>query len=78
MSKTSSKVKRKYNSKTYTTVRADLPKQLVTNFTEVRAERGHSVAAVIRQGLVQYIDGSLDMSVEEANVQNVRTIDENE
>jgi putative cell wall-binding protein len=53
--KTSSAVKRRYNSKTYSRVYADLSKDLVSNFKKLAQEQGVSVASVIKLALEQFL-----------------------
>lgn len=55
--KTSSAVKRKYNSKVYSTVRAELPKDLVTTFKEKCAAEGVSQASIIKSSIENFING---------------------
>lgn len=55
--KTSSAVKRKYNSKVYSTVRAELPKDLVTIFKEKCAAEGVSQASIIKSSIENFING---------------------
>lgn len=52
---TSTEVKRRYNSKTYTTVIAQLPKDLVAAFKEKCASQGVSQASVIRQAIEDFL-----------------------
>ena len=56
--KTSSAVKRKYNNKVYSTVRAELPKDLVNEFKKLCSEKGVSQASVIKEALQQYINNN--------------------
>lgn len=53
---TSTEVKRRYNSKTYATVIAQLPKDLVADFKEKCASEGVSQASVIKQAIENYLN----------------------
>jgi hypothetical protein len=52
---TSSAVKRRYNTKVYDEVRAQLPKALVSEFRERLAARGDTVAGVLREAITAYL-----------------------
>lgn len=53
--KTSSSVKRSYNNKVYATVRAELPKELVTAFKDKCKENGVSIASVLKAAMEDYL-----------------------
>lgn len=53
---TSAEVKRRYNDKTYATVIAQLPKDLVAAFKEKCAAQGVSQASVIKQAIEEYLN----------------------
>lgn len=53
--KTSSEVKRRYNEKTYGTVRAMLPKDLVEAFKKECKNRNVSQAQVIREAIEKFL-----------------------
>ncbi len=53
---TSSAVKRKYNNKVYSTVRAELPKELVEVFKEKCKTEGISQASVIKTAIEEYLN----------------------
>ena len=52
---TSSEVKRRYNNKVYSTVKAELPKELVAEFKELCKEKGISQASVIKSAIENFI-----------------------
>jgi len=52
---TSSAVKRKYNSKVYSPIRAELPKELVANFKLATKQQGVSVASVLKKSIEEYL-----------------------
>ncbi|GHU56987.1 hypothetical protein AGMMS49975_21500 [Clostridia bacterium] len=52
---TSTEVKRRYNSKVYTRVFADLPKDLVATFKEAVKQNKTTTAAIFRKTIEQYI-----------------------
>lgn len=54
--KTSSEVKRRYNNKVYSTVRAELPKELVEEFKELCKEKGVSQASIIKSAIEKFIE----------------------
>lgn len=54
--KTSSDAKRRYNSKTYSRIAADLPKDLVERFKAATSERGDSQSAVIKAAIEAYLE----------------------
>ena len=56
MGKTSAPVKNRYKNKVYTTVRADLKKELVARFEQKLVERGDTKAGVIRKAIESYIE----------------------
>lgn len=56
---TSSEVKRRYNNKVYSPVRAQLPKELVAVFKEVCKKRGVSQASVIKKAIEQFLNEEL-------------------
>lgn len=53
---TSSAVKRRYNDKVYSVVKAELPKELVAEFKELCKEKGVSQASVVKNALEQFIN----------------------
>uniref|UniRef100_UPI004029C1D4 ribbon-helix-helix protein, CopG family n=1 Tax=Eubacterium sp. TaxID=142586 RepID=UPI004029C1D4 len=53
---TSSAVKRRYNDKVYSVVKAELPKELVAEFKKLCKEKGVSQASVIKNALEQFIN----------------------
>jgi hypothetical protein len=53
--KTSSDAKRRYNSKAYSRIAADLPKDLAERFKTVTAERGDSQASIIKAAIEAYL-----------------------
>lgn len=53
---TSTAVKRRYNNKVYSRVRADLPKELVTAVKEKITANGTTTAAVLRKAIERYIE----------------------
>ena len=53
---TSTAVKRRYNDKTYTMVRASLPKDLVARFKEKCEADGIPQAQVIKKAVVDFLD----------------------
>lgn len=53
---TSSAVKRKYNNKVYSVVKAELPKELVADFKELCKEKGVSQASIIKNALEEFIN----------------------
>jgi hypothetical protein len=52
---TSTAVKRRYNTKVYDEVRAQLPKELVAEFRARLAMRGDTVAGVFRDAIKAYL-----------------------
>ncbi len=56
--RTSSEVKRRYNSKVYASVTAQLPKELVNRFKEKCRETGVSQAQIIKQAIEAFLDKS--------------------
>jgi len=52
---TSTAVKRRYNSKVYSRIYADLPKELVANFKAAAKVNGATIAEVLRGALTQYV-----------------------
>lgn len=56
MSKTSSAVKDRYNSKVYDIVSARLPKELVASFKAKCAAEGTSQAQIIREAIEAYLN----------------------
>ena len=59
MSKTSTEVKRRYNEKTYTQIRAALPKELAEAFKAECERRGVSQASVIKEAVEKFLEGGL-------------------
>ena len=55
-STTSSAVKRRYNDKVYSVVKAELPKDLVSEFKELCKAKGVSQASVIKSALEEFIN----------------------
>jgi metal-responsive CopG/Arc/MetJ family transcriptional regulator len=55
MSKTSSAVKYRYNTKHYTLIGANLDKELVEEFRRALAERGDTVAEIFRNAIKAYL-----------------------
>lgn len=55
MGKTSSAVKRRYNDKVYSTVRAAVPKQLAEDFRRRCAETGIPQAQVIKDAIIRFL-----------------------
>lgn len=55
-STTSSAVKRRYNDKVYSVVKAELPKDLVSEFKELCKAKGVSQASVIKSALEKFIN----------------------
>ena len=53
--RTSSEVKRRYNSKVYASVTAQLPKELVARFKDKCRETGVSQAQSIKQAIEAYL-----------------------
>lgn len=53
--KTSTAVKRRYNSKAYSTVQAWLPKDLVAEFKEACLKRGVSQASVFKKAMEDFL-----------------------
>ena len=53
---TSSAVKRRYNDKVYSVVKAELPKELVAEFKELCKEKGVSQTSVIKSALEKFIN----------------------
>ncbi len=53
---TSSAVKRRYNDKVYSVVKAELPKDLVTEFKELCKKKGVSQASIIKSALEQFVN----------------------
>ena len=53
---TSSAVKRRYNDKVYSVVKAELPKELVAEFKELCKAIGISQASIIKSALEQFIN----------------------
>ncbi len=56
--KTSSEVKRRYNNKVYSTVRAELPKDLVEEFKKLCSDKGISQASVLKKAIEEFINNS--------------------
>lgn len=56
MSKTSSKVKDKYNKKVYKPISVRLKKELVEDFEKKLNQDGVSKAEFIRNSIIQYLD----------------------
>lgn len=54
--KTSSEVKRRYNSKVYSSITAQLPKELVARFKEECTARGISQAQVVREAVERFLE----------------------
>lgn len=54
-SKTSTEVKRRYNDKVYSTVRAELPKEIVQAFKEKCLHDGVSQASVILAAIEKFL-----------------------
>lgn len=52
---TSSEVKRRYNNKVYSTIKAELPKELVAEFKELCKAKGVSQASVIKNSITEFI-----------------------
>ena len=52
---TSSEVKRRYNNKVYSTVQAQLPKELVADFKSACIERGVSQASVLKKAIEKFL-----------------------
>ena len=52
---TSSAVKRRYNAKTYSSVTAMLPKELVAVFKTKCAERGVSQASIVKAAIERFL-----------------------
>lgn len=53
---TSSEVKRRYNNKVYSTIQAQLPKELVAEFKTVCKERGVSQASVLKKAIESFLN----------------------
>lgn len=53
---TSSAVKRTYNNKVYSVVKAELPKELVADFKELCKEKGVSQSSIIKNALEEFIN----------------------
>ena len=53
---TSSEVKRRYNNKVYSTIQAQLPKELVAEFKTACKERGVSQASVLKQAIESFLN----------------------
>ncbi len=53
---TSSEVKRRYNNKVYSTIQAQLPKELVADFKTACKERGVSQASVLKQAIESFLN----------------------
>lgn len=54
---TSSEVKRRYNSKVYSAVTAQVPKELAAAFREKCKAEGVSMAAVLKKAMEDFIAG---------------------
>ncbi len=54
--KTSSAVKNRYNSKVYSPIRCQLPKELVANFKEKCLKTGVSQAQVIKKAIEAFLE----------------------
>lgn len=52
---TSSEVKRRYNDKVYSTVKAQLPKDLVARFKEKCKAEGISQAQVVKRAIEEFL-----------------------
>lgn len=52
---TSSEVKRRYNDKVYSTVKAQLPKDLVARFKEKCKAEGISQAQVVKKAIEEFL-----------------------
>ena len=52
---TSSAVKRRYNSKVYSTIAVQLPKELVAEFKALCKGNGDSQASIVKKSIEQYI-----------------------
>lgn len=52
---TSSEVKRRYNEKVYSTVKAQLPKDLVARFKEKCKAEGISQAQVVKKAIEEFL-----------------------
>lgn len=52
---TSTEVKRRYNSKVYSKVQAELPKEVVADFRAKCSEKGVSQASVILDGIEKFL-----------------------
>lgn len=52
---TSSEVKRRYNDKVYSTVKAQLPKDLVAHFKEKCKAEGISQAQVVKKAIEEFL-----------------------
>lgn len=55
-SKTSTQVKRRYNSKVYENVGAELPKEIVVPFKEKCKSLGISQASVLREAIEKFLE----------------------
>ncbi len=55
---TSSEVKRRYNNKVYSTIKAELPKELVAEFKELCKAKGVSQASVIKSAITEFINNN--------------------
>ena len=55
-SHTSTEVKRRYNSKVYANVGAELPKELVIPFKEKCKQLGISQASVLREAIEKFLE----------------------
>lgn len=53
---TSSEVKRRYNNKVYSTIQAQLPKELVADFKTACKERGVSQASVLKKAIESFLN----------------------
>lgn len=54
---TSTEVKRRYNSKVYTKIQAELPKDLVADFRAQCQAQGISQASVLRKAIEDFLEG---------------------
>lgn len=55
---TSTKVKRRYNEKTYGRIGISLPKELVNRFKEKCQERNISQAEVLKQAIIEFLENN--------------------
>ena len=52
---TSTEVKARYNAKVYSSIGAQLPKQLVSDFKEKCKKNGDSQAQIIKDAIIKYL-----------------------